>query len=368
VYLDVNGLRLTGRRFGVGRYVEYLFRNWTTLEPPFEGIRLFTPREIERPFELAPFVDHRVVSTRRSNGWWEQAVLPRLHRSTDLLFCPSYVVPLTARGKIVVTHLGSYEAMPSAFPLRERVKTRLLYQLSARKADVVITVSQSSREDIVRYYRVAPEKVVVIPLGVDPAFRPLDDPVRAREARVRLLGADRPFVLFVGKLTRRRNIPELVEAFARLKRDRGLPHALVLVGQNTAGHDLAALASSHGIDGDLVAREFEEHDTLVELYNAAELFVYPSSYEGFGIPVLEAMACGTPTVTLRNTAFLEFAAGAYLAENGTIGELYRALNEVLFSEELKARLRAAGLVRSRDFLWDGIARRTMETLVDVARS
>src|SRR5207249_7238573 len=143
-------------------------------------------------------------------------------------------------------------------------------------------------DDIVRCDRGSPEKVIVIPLGVDPRFRPIDDPARLADARARLLGSDRPFVLFVGKLTRRRNLPELVEAFARLKRENDLPHALVLIGQNTAGHDLTALAAEHGIAGDVVYREYEEHDALVELYNAAALFVYPSSYEGFGIPVLEA--------------------------------------------------------------------------------
>jgi glycosyltransferase involved in cell wall biosynthesis len=366
--LDVNGLRLTGRRFGVGRYIEYLLRHWTELGGPFEGLQLFTPRALDDPIELPGFVEHRVLPTSRSNGYWEQAILPRRHRASDLLFCPSYVVPLAARGKVVVTHLGSYEALPSAFPLRERVKTRLLYQASARRADLVITVSESSKRDIVSFYGVPPEKVEVIPLGVEPSFRPLPDPRVHARVRVANVGSDRPLILFVGKLTRRRNIPHLIEAFARLRRESGVPHALLLIGANTAGHDLARLSAGHGVAHDVFHREFATHDELVEIYNAADVFVYPSSYEGFGIPVLEAMACGIPVVTLANSAFLEFASGAFLCRDGSPRELYAGMKEVLSSEPLRARLRENGLARSRDFLWEGIAARTMETLVGVAEA
>lgn len=355
-----------GRRFGVGRYIEYLLRNWTELESPFERVRLLTPSAIGDPFPLPPSVDHQVIGARLKNGWWEQVVLPRHHRSSDLLFCPSYVVPLAARGKIVVTHLGSYEALPSAFPLRERVKSRVLYQLSARRADLVITVSQSSKADILRFYGIPEEKVEVIPLGVDRKFRPL--PALDRSAvRARYFGDARPLVLFVGKLTRRRNVPELIAAFARLRRDRNLPHGLVLIGEDTTGQNVESLAIENGIADAVVHRPYEHHDTLVELYNASDLFVYPSSYEGFGIPVLEAMACGVPTVTLRNSAFLEFASGAFLCEDGSTDELYRGMETILFSPEIRERLREEGIARSQDFLWDGIARRTMATLARVAR-
>lgn len=366
--LDVNGLRLVGSRFGVGRYIEYLLRNWTALEAPFDAVQLFTPRDLDDPIALPEFVEHRVLRTSRSNGYWEQAILPRRHHPGDLLFCPSYVAPLAARGKVVVTHLGSYEALPSAFPLRQRVKARLLYQASAKRADRIITVSESSKRDIVSFYGVPPGKIEVIPLGVDPAFQPVDDPEAHRRTRIRYLGEDRPLLLFVGKLTARRNIPQLVEAFARLKHDHGLPHALLLVGANSVGYDLEAIAAGHGVEHDVFHREFASHEELVGLYNASDVFVYPSSYEGFGIPVLEAMACGVPVVTLANSAFLEFADGAYLCRDGSVPELYAGIHAVLTSESLRESLRSKGLARSRDFHWDGIARRTMDVLVEVARA
>ena len=365
--LAINGIRLMGQRCGVGRYIEYLLRYWSGLSHPFDRICVYTPGPLEDPTLIPEAVEHRVLPTRRGNGYWEQVVLSRIRRPRDVLFCPSYVATLPGRGHTVVTHLGSYEALPSAFPFVERWKTRLLYQLSAHRADRVIAVSESTKADIVRFYHLSPDKVTVIPLGVDSSFRPVDDAPQLAAVRQRVTGADRPFVLFVGKLSKRRNIPELVQAFGRLKRRRELPHALVLVGPNSVEHDLAALAQRAQLDDSLVHVDFASHQELVQLYNAADLFVYPSSYEGFGIPVLEAMACGTPVVALDNSAFPEFAADvAYLARDGSEAELEAAMEEMLFSQDLRRRARESGPERARQFGWESIARRTLQVLSEVA--
>ncbi len=364
--LAINGIRLVGKRFGVGRYIEYLLRNWATVECPFERVHLYTPRAIEDPFPLPAFVAHEIIRTRFSNAYWEQVALPLHHRKAGLLFCPSYVAPLAVRGKLVVTHLGSYEAIPAAFPMVERVKSRWLYQLSARKADVVITVSESSKADIIKFYGLRPDKIKVIPLGVDPAFRPVNDPDALRVVRRKYFGSDRPYILFVGKLSKRRNIPELIAAFARLKREHQLCHGLLLIGQNSVGQNVMQLAKGCAVADAVVHREFENHEALINIYNAADLFIYPSSYEGFGIPVLEAMACGVPTIALNNSAFVEFASGAYLCKDSSADELYRGMSAVLSSKELQAELRRKGMMRAKDYGWDEIARKTMDVLAEVA--
>lgn len=368
VNLAINGIRLTGRRYGVGRYIEYLLRHWRATDHPFDRIAVYTPRPLDDEIDLPPRTELRVVPTGRSDGYWEQVLLSRRQRQHDLLFCPSYVAPLLGQGKTVLTHLGSYEAIPGAFPVLQRWKNRCLYQLSARRADRVITVSQSSKTNIVRFYGLRPEKIDVIYLGVDPLFRPIDDPIRHAATRRRYAGADRPYVLFVGKLSQRRHIPELIAAFAQAKRGRDLPHVLLLVGPNTIGHDLSGLAAAHGVEGSVVHREFAAHEELVDLYNAAALFVYPSAYEGFGIPVLEAMACGTPTIALRNSSFVEFATEvAHLIDDGREDTLRAAIDCVLSSDSLRAHMRSAGPERARQFGWAAIARDTMNVLVDVAR-
>jgi glycosyltransferase involved in cell wall biosynthesis len=361
--LAINGLRLMGRRCGVGRYIEYLLRCWSGSRLPFDRILLYTPGKMRDPVPLPDFVEHRILASEGSNAFWEQVTLPRHHNPKDLLFCPSYVVPLISRARIVLTHLGSYEAMPEAFPLAQRIKNRLVYRASARRADRIITVSESAKQDIVRFYGVPEDKVKVIYLGVDESFRPLDDPEDAVRTRVAYAGSARPMFLFVGKLSRRRNIPQLVEAFARMKKSHGIPHVFLFVGPDTVDQNLEQLAAQHGVAGDVIHREYASHEELVHLYNASDLFLYPSSYEGFGIPVLEAMACGVPAIALRNTSFLEFADGAaYLAPEGSTDELYRAMETVLGSGALRRQMSEEGLRRASRFGWDSIAAQTLDVL------
>lgn len=365
--LAVNGIRLMGQRCGVGRYVEYLLRHWQQGSHPFDRVVVYTPGPLDEPIDLPAGTEIRIVPTRGPYAYWEQVTLARLRREFDVLFCPSYVAPLLDRGKTVVTHLGSYEAVPWAFPRLQRWKMRAIYQLSAHRANRLITVSECSRRDILRFYRVRPEKVTVIPLGVDPRFRPIRDPAHLASVRASYFGSDRPYILFVGKLSKRRHIPELVAAFSRLKRARNLPHALLLIGPDLVGQGVSQLARLHGVESSVVHRQFAPHAELVGAYNAADIFIYPSSYEGFGIPVLEAMACGVPAIALRNSAFLEFADGAaYLAPDASEEGLCRAMEEVLSSEEIRAALGAAGPERARAFGWASIAGRTMDILAEVA--
>jgi glycosyltransferase involved in cell wall biosynthesis len=367
--LAINGLRLMGRRCGVGRYIEYLLRYWAGMKPPFDRVILYTPGAIEDPVILPDFVEHRIIRSFRSYSYWEQVALPRRHDPKDLLFCPSYVAPLAARGKIALTHHGSYEAIPEAFPFLERWKSRLIFQLSAMRADSLITVSQSSKANIIKFYGIAPEKIKVIHVGVDPSFRPLTESDPLKQTREKYLGADRPYILFVGKLSKRRNIPQMIAAFARVKKKHRIPHALLIIGPDPIGQNVPRLAREQEVGDSVFHHEFASHEELIFVYNAAELFMYPSSYEGFGMPVIEAMACGVPTITLSNSSLLESAEGAaYLAEDGSVDQLYSALEAVLFSPALRERMRADGIDRAKDFGWEPIARQTLDALAEVAQA
>lgn len=369
-HLDINGLRLLGPRFGVGRYLEYLLQHWSELDWPFSTTRLLTPAPISDDLVLPEFIEHRVVPSVLPRGAWEQVALPRHREPGGLLFCPGYVAPVVTRGKIVVTHLGSYEALPSAFGLPQRIISRLVFQTSARRADRVITVSESSRSDIMRFYGLPAEKIEVIPLGVASTFRPLDDLDDLQElerVRQRYCGGRR-FLLFVGKLTPRRNIPNLVEALAAVRREHDTPYGLLLIGENSGGYDLARLAREAGVADAVVHIPYMDHTHLPVLYNAAEVFVYPSSYEGFGMPVLEAMACGVPSVAIQGSAFPEFADGALLAADGSSTAIAAAISRILSNPDVRAGLVDAGLSRAQEFGWTAIAQRTLDVLQAVARS
>ena len=364
--LGLNGIRLVGKRSGVGRYIEYLIKCWEFIEHPFDKIKVYTPRSVD--IKMSSGIDNVVIPTHMPNFYWEQILMPKAHGRNSLLFCPSYVLPFLAQGKIVLTHLGSYERYPDDFTLWQKRKSKAIYKASARKADLIITVSESSKRDIIEFYGVDPDKITVIPLGVDTGlFKPKDDELHHSMIRRKYTGQDVPFVLYVGKFSRRRNIPSLIKAFISLKREKSIPHKLLLVGTDIKGDPIKRLIRDEHLEKDIIHIHHTSHKELVFLYQACDLFIYPSSYEGFGIPVLEAMACGVPVITLRNTAFMEFANGvAYLANDGTPGILSDAIGRVLCDESMKERMRRQGPIRAKDYEWSNIASKTMDILIQMS--
>ena len=364
--LGICALRLVATRTGIARYLENLLREWETLTPPFERVVLFSPEPLPEPhFE----------QVHGGANWptflWQHAWLPAQAKrhGIDLLFCPGSVIPIGYRGRCVVTiHDVLQEEIPEDFPWSSRVRHAPLYRYSARRADRILTDSDASRRGILQHYRVHPDNVVAVPLAADPKFR-LDsrDPVAASVVRKRYgLGED-PLILFVGKFSRRRNIPALVEAFALLAGSGRYPHRLVLVGPNHLHQPIEQQAHDLGVGDRVTVTNFVPDDDLVALYGLADLFVYPSEIEGFGLPVLEAMAAGVPTIALRRNVFEEVAGDAITyAEAGTATQLGAAMAALLDDNQLRARLRRRGLERASTFSWTRTAQRTLEVLVDVA--
>lgn len=367
--LGVNGLRLVGRRSGVGRVIEALLHNLGKLPHPFTEIRVYTPAPIDEGARFPPPVRIRVLPSRLPLALWEQLVLPWAHGSRDLLLCPSYVVPLAARCATFLIHHGSYEGYPQAFPLWTRLKTRLIYQLSARRATLVSTVSEHSKRDMVRFYGLDPENIHVVPDGVDTrVFRPLGDADAERLAawRRQALGEDGPFILYVGRPSGRRNLPNLLAAFAALKRDRALPHKLVMIGTALSGIAIEPTIAELGLDRHVVRIGYLPHEEIAIAYNACELFVYPSAYEGFGMPVLEAMACGAPVIALDRTSVPEFAGGvACLLPDGEVETLRRGIERLLTDSASRARMRRDGPQRAAAYDWEIVTRRYIELMVSL---
>lgn len=371
--LGVNGIRLLRNRSGVARAIEALLNSFAKLDQPFDDIRVYTPEPLDATVHLPAIARNVVVSSRLPPSLWEQIALPLAHGSRDVLFCPSYVAPVLARCPTLVAHHGSYEGYAErreVFHWWPRAKARVAYQLSARCADVVTTVSRFSRADMVRFYGIAAERVHVVPEGVDTAlFRPIDDAALLSAWRVRNLGVDTPFILYVGKPTRRRNLPALLEAFARLKRERKVEHKLVLIGTALPGTSFAAQVEALGLRDEVVAIPHAPHSEIALAYNACSLMIYPSSYEGFGMPVLEAMACGAAVITLDNTAFPEFAAGvAHLLPDARVETLMAGIECVLGDAGLRRQMRQGGPARAAAYDWRIVARRYLDLLIPLASS
>ena len=349
------------RRTGVNRYIANLLDHLpAALGPDDELIAVGRPP--------APDGGER---SRLGRAWqhpvariaWEQSALPILatRGRWDLLHSPVNVAPLLSPTRSVVTvhdlaFLTAAETMPSG---RRRYLAALTAR-SVRRADRVIAVSESTRRDLARWFDLAPDRVSVTPLAADPRFRPSDAvTLSAFRAQNRI---DRPYILSVGTREPRKNGALLVRAFADLS--RAIPHDLVMVGP--AGWlggelDQALAALPAAVRERVRLTGFVEDADLPLWYGAAEVFAYPTRYEGFGLPVLEAMACGTPVVTSDVSSLPEVAGDAgLLIDPNDREQLATALRRIVTDPALAADLRRRGTQRAARYSWAETARLTVE--------
>ncbi|MBV9278493.1 MAG: glycosyltransferase family 4 protein [Chloroflexi bacterium] len=293
---------------------------------------------------------------------WEQVGLPvELRRArVDLVHGTVNVLPLTGRTPAAVTvHDLSFLRHPERFPRAKVLYLRQMVERSIRRADRVIAVSRHTRGDLVELCNLPAERISVIYSGVDPSFRPFGEGELAPFRR-RAFGG-RPFILHVGTLEPRKNLDVLIRAFAAVRDDLHPPHLLALVGaRGWMYEDLYRLVERLRLRDHVSFVDYVPAAELPLWYNCADLFAYPSAYEGFGLPVLEAMACGLPTVTSASSGLQELAGGACLTvQPGSQEALQVALARVLADEEVRDSLRRAGLERAKQFTWEETARATV---------
>ena len=275
----------------------------------------------------------------------------------DVLHVQYMALPLYSARIVVTVHDLIHERHPEFYPPSLVAQYRVLVPLTVRRAAVVLTNSEYSRQDIVRRYCVPPEKVVVAPCAPDPAFHPLRDENRVAEVRARY-GTGEHFILYVGRIERRKNLKTLIGAYVRLRQADATRAKLVLVGPNEYYYDdIFAAARDSGYAADLVFTGHIPQEDLVAIFNAASVFVYPSLFEGQGVPPLEAMACGTPVVASNAASIPEVVGDAALTVDPLDAEAFAAaISTVLTDGELRTRLTAKGLQRAARFSWEDTAR------------
>jgi glycosyltransferase involved in cell wall biosynthesis len=233
---------------------------------------------------------------------------------------------------------------------------------SAPLMDLIITISEHTKRDAVELLGIEPDRVRVTPLAAHECFRPLRDPEALRELRERYGLGNRPYILTVGTLEPRKNHCRLIEAFARLRRrDPGLIHRLVLVGaKGWLFEPIFETVRRLGLEGHVRWLDYVPFDDLPGLMSGTELFVYPSLYEGFGLPPLEAMSCGAPVIASATTSLPEVVGEAgILVDPEQVDEITAAMHRVLTDPHLRTALRAAGLERAKQFTWERTARMTL---------
>jgi glycosyltransferase involved in cell wall biosynthesis len=299
-----------------------------------------------------------------------QTLAPRLlrHIEADVVHFTNGMVPLASRVPTVVTiHDMSLTLYPRYHPPRRVLLNRPLVDLAARRADAIITVSQSAKRDIVRLYGLAPDRVHVVHEAAAPSFRPIHDTHERERVRRRYNLADR-FILYVGTIEPRKNLPKLIEGFARRRKSGELPHQLVCAGPyGWLSRDIEELIERLQVEDAIRFTGYVPFEDLPALYSLAEMFVFPSIYEGFGLPVIEAMACGTPVVTGDVPALSEVAGGAVEQVDRLDAEsLGIAMVGLARSPERRENLSALGLQRAHSFSWERAARETLEVYREAA--
>ncbi len=359
IVAGVDGRPLLGEPTGVGRYLRNILREMVDLAPDLT-IRLYLDREGDDGLGSHPRIERRRLEGSRGRNvvTWTQWVLPGMIRSepVSLAHFPFYTMPLFLSCPSVITvHDIIFTLHPEWFPWRARISFAALAPWSARRAHRVLTVSECTRRDLATRYGLHASRVTVVPLAADPAYPPRTPAEVGRVAG--RLGLTPPYLLHLGSLHPRRNIGRLLDAFAEVA--GGRPEVqLVLAGRVEAPWTtIDPMIAARGLEGRVVHIGYAREEDLPALVSGAAALVFPSLYEGFGLPVLEAMACGTPVITSNVSALPEVAGdAALLVDPGSREAIVAAMRSILDEPRLRERLIEAGLRRASGFSW----RRTAE--------
>jgi glycosyltransferase involved in cell wall biosynthesis len=360
----------TYRQAGVSKYTELLIKYLGQVDPTNQYLIYFGSGH--RPADFAAAPNFRLIRSRFNTEKpvtriaWEQLIAPfRLLRDRPaLLHCPVNVMPLLALTPTVITiHDLGFMRFPERYKKLKRYYLHFLTALSARRAAHLITPSEAVRQEVIELLKIVPERVTAIAEGVSADFRPL--PVEAVESFRQARGLPAKFVLYIGTLEPRKNLPLLIRAFDRWRKEQpGAAEGVRLVLGGAKGWfyaEIFRLVAELDLESLTDFPGYLREEELPLWYNSARCFVYPSIYEGFGLPPLEAMACGCPVITSNTSSLPEVVgeAGWQVSPDDETG-LAVALNRLLTDDLAWAAYRAKGLGQAARFTWQAAARQTLE--------
>lgn len=368
------------RHAGLGRYADELLSALLAQDRTNEYIALYNS-----PRELNSTVLHRIsqasCSARRvpldAKPWrmcaWLAHVfnigMDRWLPRCDVFHATDHLLPRFKNAKTVFTlHDLIFRFYPEYHLPLNRWFLTVAIPYFLRRADAIIAVSECTKRDAVRLYNIASEKIVVIYEGVNPALHPITDPNRLADVRTRY-AQQQPFILLVSTIEPRKNINALVDAL-KILRARGLPHRLLIAGRKGWLYQpIFDHVKQTGMNDAVDFLDFVPDDDLPVLLSACEAFVFPSLYEGFGLPPLEAMACGAPVICSNTSSLPEVVGDAALLVNPRdVGELANAIERVITDNHLRDELRAKGLAQARKFSWARAAQETLQVYRQVSGS
>lgn len=349
---------------GVKVYTRNLLPRLFTIAPDHEYVLMYQSPALIGTYSSYPNVEE--VALRVPGRFlWDQWAAPWIanRKRVDVLFNFKFTVPFFSRvKKVFVIHGSEWFTIPEAFLWHDRWYFRIFVPLYIHRADAIISVAQTVKDDVVRFAKVPASKVTAVHNGYDRSrFRPIHDGSVLDSVR-RKLGLPERFVLWAGQIYPPKNVGRLLEAFAQIKDQ--VPHALVLAGETRwrAKEEFRRIREL-GLEDRIHFAGWVSHEDLPAVYSLADLFAFPSLYEGFGIPLLEAMACGCPVLTSRTGSPPEVVDSAgCLVDPLRVDEIASRMREILMSAPLRQEMAQRGLERVKAFSWERCARETLAVL------
>jgi len=359
---------LTENKAGIGRYTDQLIRAIIKLAPDNEYF-LFSNRDIHF---AAVENCHLIKKGGMMGNIWLQLVLPGLLKTygIDLLHSPMYLMPLATNLPTVITvHDLVYRVFPETTNWKNRVALQAVLPCSIKKARRIIAVSENTRKDILKYYPNASPKIKVIPLGCDERYtmasdQDFDNPQNS------LPGLPKHYILTVGTLEPRKNLVRLFQAYKLLRQNfPELKQKLLVVGaRGWQFADILTELQTLGLSEQVILTDYVPDEKMPLIYHRADLFVFPSLYEGFGLPPLEAMVMGVPVVSSAAGSLQEVVGdAALLFDPYDINDMCLKMAEVLSDPQRQEAMRLAGFRHAGKFTWENAARKTLLVYREVTK-
>jgi glycosyltransferase involved in cell wall biosynthesis len=351
---------------GVKQYIESMSR--ALIRAVSDEDELFILHNLDAEFFSASASNvHEVLLSSKNKFICDFILAPRaINRlGLDAVWFTKYVIPFGLKAAAVTTVHDMIYYMPelAAYPLGDTVYMRSMIRNSCRRADAVVAVSQNTKQDILRILREQKSKVHVIPEAADAKYRPIKDQSRLAQFRDKYQLPEQ-FILFTGGISPRKNLLRLFDAFSAVSEQ--IEHKLVLTGAK-GWRNKDIVARVEGRD-DIIRLGFVPDEDMPLLYNAASLFVYPSLYEGFGLPILEAAQCGTPVVCARGSSLTEVGGdGVLFVDAADVRDIAEGMLRVVQQPMLRKKLVQRGFAAAKRFSWDASAANLLVLLKEIER-